>query len=88
LAGRTAEALPILQRSLEEKPNDIPIHRFLIHALVLLGRLEEARRLALRLLEARPDYTVDSNLRLRAALYSPAFMAEHRAALITAGLPE
>ena len=58
MAQRNAEALPLLQRAVQEAPKFVTTHRALIHALTRLGRLEEARAAAARLLEIRPDYRV------------------------------
>ena len=85
LAQRNAQALPLLQRAVQEAPNFLTTHRFLIYALIRLGRLDEARAAAARLLEIRPGYRVGS---ISTALYSPAFMEERRQSELAAGLPE
>jgi Flp pilus assembly protein TadD len=55
LAGEAAEALPYLQRAVQERPHDIHGHRHLILALTRLDRGTEARAAAERLLQIRPD---------------------------------
>jgi adenylate cyclase len=85
LTQQNAEALPLLQRAVEESPNFLPAHRMLIHALTRLGRLDEARAAAARLLEIRPDYRVGPAPTHR---FSPAFAEERRQAELAAGLAE
>ena len=85
LAGRSAQALPLLQRAVQETPTDLTAHRHLILALVRLGQLDEARAAAGRLLMIRPDFCVgDSATQLSNREYAE----ELRLALLTAGLPE
>ena len=70
MAQRNAEALPLLQRAVQEAPKFVATHRALIQALTRLGRLEEAREAAARLLEIRPDYRVSPASTIH---FSPAF---------------
>jgi adenylate cyclase len=85
MAQRNAEALPLLQRAVQEAPKFLATHRMLIHCLTRLGRLEEACAAAARLLEIRPDYRVGPVPTVR---FSLAFMEERRQAELAAGLPE
>ena len=85
MAQRNADALPFLQRAVQEAPKFLTTHRMLIHGLTRLGRLEEARAAAARLLEIRPDYRVGPVPTVR---FSLAFMEERRQAELAAGLPE
>ena len=87
LAGRADTALPFLRRAVRDLPNSREPHHMLIHALTRLGRLDEARTAAARYLALRPDYRVDSGFQITLA-YTPEFRAEHRQALLDAGLPE
>jgi adenylate cyclase len=59
----------------------------LIHALVLLGRLNEAREFAGKLLQAQPNYTI-STYRLGNHLDSADWVDRFCDALRTAGIPE
>lgn len=85
MAQRNAEALPFLQRAVQEAPKFLTTHRILIHCLTRLGRVEDARAAAARLLEIRPDYRVGPAPTHR---FSLAFMEERRQAELAAGLPE
>jgi adenylate cyclase len=85
LAGRSAQALPPLQRAVQETPTDLTAHRHLILALVRLGQLDEARAAAARLLMIRPDFCVGHSA---TQLSNREYAAELRLALLTAGLPE
>jgi adenylate cyclase len=85
MAQQNAQALPLLQRAVQEAPKFLVTHRSLIHALTRLGRLDEARAAAARLLETRPDYRVGP---VSTVLYSLAFMEGRRQAELAAGLPE
>jgi hypothetical protein len=71
-----------------EVPTSQEAHRMLIVALVRFGQLDEAHATAARFVEMRPDYRVNTTGRVASHLYSPEFQAEHRQALLTAGLPE
>jgi adenylate cyclase len=59
----------------------------LVQALVLLGRLGEARQFAGRLLQVRPDYTIAA-YRLGNRLYPPDCVERACDALRAAGIPE
>jgi hypothetical protein len=60
-------------------------HRSLILALTRLGRRDEARAAAARLLEIRPDYRLGPASTVH---FSPAFVEKRRQALLAAGIPE
>jgi adenylate cyclase len=81
---RNAEALPLLQRAVQEAPKFAGAHRPLIFALVRLGRLEEARAAAARLMEIRPDYRAAP---VSAARFSRAFQEDRLQAELAAGIP-
>ncbi len=85
MAARNAEALPFLQRAVQEAPRFLSTHRMLIHCLTRLNRPEEARAAATRLLAIRPDYRVGPAPTYR---FTPAFWEERRQAELAAGLSE
>ena len=87
IAGRTERALPILLRAVKENQNYASGYRFLTLAFTRLGRHEEARAAARRLLEIEPAYRVSRSSRIR-PWSEPAFIAEFEAAQLQAGLPE
>jgi adenylate cyclase len=84
-AGRNAEAETAAQQSVQGHPRSVPEHRFLILALVRLGRIDEARAAAARLLEINPSARI-SNMRIPSR--NRAFVEEFRDALRAAGMPE
>jgi TolB-like protein/Tfp pilus assembly protein PilF len=86
-AKRFEQALPYAKKAVEEMPNNAPAHRTVIYAQVGLGRLEEARAAAARLLAIRPNW------RAASSGWPPRpVVTEYRQAviqaLITAGIPE
>ncbi|MEO9189832.1 MAG: tetratricopeptide repeat protein [Acetobacteraceae bacterium] len=85
MAGENDEALELLRRAIREGPSWGPTLRALILTLVRLGRIEEARATARRLLEVDPGYRIGTRL-----LVSPqgAFRDEFVDALRLAGLPD
>jgi adenylate cyclase len=86
-AKRFEKALPYAQRAVEEIPNNAPAYRTVIYALVSLGRMEEARAAAARLLMVRPNWRAASSgwpPANRATEYRKAVIQ----ALITVGIPE
>ena len=87
VGGRPDEALPWVQKALQEKPTYGAALRGLIIALVELGRLEEARVVGQRLLAQDPKQTVTLAHRQH-ALRDPQFRERLFAALRTAGIPE
>jgi adenylate cyclase len=86
-AGQTERALPILLRAVKENQNCASGFRFLILVLTRLGRHDEARAAASRLLEIEPNYRISRGSRIRPWI-EPAFVAEFEAAQLQAGLPE
>jgi adenylate cyclase len=84
MLGHDAEALPLFQRAAHEAPNLHWTHRYLIHALVRLGRHVEARAAVARLLEIDPGHRVGA----LSKSFNPKFNAERHQALLAAGLPE
>jgi adenylate cyclase len=86
LAGRSAQALPFLQRAVQEVPNYVGAHRSLVFALVREGRCDEAHAAAGHLLKRWPDYRIGPNLASWSS--NREYAAEFRAALVAAGIPE
>jgi len=84
MTGRNEEAVRLLQRATQEMPNVKWIQRHLIHALTRLGRQDEARATAARLLALEPEHRVGPP----PASFNPAFNEERRQALLAAGIPE
>lgn len=58
ISGRYDEALAAAQRTVKESPNFASGHRLMLVALGYLGRLEEAKLAARRMLELTPGITV------------------------------
>jgi adenylate cyclase len=58
LAGRYQQALEMAQLVLSESPNFAGGHRLLVATLGFLGRMDEARVAAKRMLELIPAFTV------------------------------
>ena len=85
LMGDTALALPLLQRAVHEWPTYVVGHRTLILALIRLGRFDNAREAATRLLEIIPNYRVETGI---SSFYNREYVTEQRHALVSAGLPK
>jgi len=85
MAGRTEEGIPLLQRAVGEKPNWAGGYRVIILAMVRLGRLDEAKEAANRLLDIDPSFRL-ANLNI--PYRSEAFAEELKSALRTAGIPD
>ena len=58
VSGRYDEALAAAQRAVQESPNFASGHRLMLIALGYLGRIEEAKLAAQRMLELAPEITV------------------------------
>ena len=56
--GYPKEALRWIRRALPSSPSYIPNYRVLVAANAMLGKLDEARAAAARLIELKPDFTV------------------------------
>jgi tetratricopeptide (TPR) repeat protein len=85
LMGRDDRALPALKRAVDESPNHLAAHLYLIFAFTRLGRIDEARTAAARLLELRPEYRFEVR---NTKSGNETFRAELREAVVTAGIPE
>jgi adenylate cyclase len=84
---RFEEALSWGEHALREMPNYGSSHRVVIGALVGLGRLDEARAAAKRLLEAFPTYTITLQREIN-PWRDQAFGERYLEALHVAGIPE
>ncbi|MFO1073706.1 MAG: adenylate/guanylate cyclase domain-containing protein [Geminicoccaceae bacterium] len=84
---RHEEALGWGEQALREMPNYGSSYRVVIGALVGLGRQEEARAAARRLMAAFPTYSVALQVRIN-PWRDQAFAARYVAALRAAGVPE
>jgi len=85
LAGRLQEALDYTERALHASPDWRPTLRFRIAALMGVGRIDEARALAQRLLAVDPEFRLST----RPVSFGHGAMREvYRNALRDAGLPE
>jgi adenylate cyclase len=87
LEGRSEEALPFIARAVQEAPNYVSAHRTLILALTRLGRLDDARAAAARLLELRPGYRLGP-VSEYTVLSNREYVADLWRALAAAGIPE
>lgn len=85
--GDNQQAARWLGRTLRERPGFSAACRVLIGALVPMGRLSEARRVAQRMLRAEPDFSLADFERRRAAIVDPALRHRLHAAMQSAGLP-
>jgi adenylate cyclase len=84
---RHEEALAWGENALREMPNYGSSHRVVIGALVGLGRLDEARLAASRLMEAFPTFTLTLQKRIN-PWRDQAFAERYVEALRVAGVPE
>ena len=84
---RHEEALAWGETALREMPNYGSSHRVVIGALVGLGRLDEARSAASRLMEAFPTFTLTLQKRIN-PWRDQAFAGRYVEALRVAGVPE
>jgi adenylate cyclase len=87
IAGKYEDALSAGLKSLLENPRWTPSHRLVVVCLVQLGRLDEARVAANRIMELRPETTI-SAIRLQIAYKDQAFKERYISALRVAGIPE
>jgi adenylate cyclase len=87
LAGRFEEALPFAQKCLVEAPKWLSGHIQLIICLVHLGRTEEAKSTAQRLLQIAPQFTI-SSMRNRLPIRDPERIDRTCVDLRAAGIPE
>jgi adenylate cyclase len=84
---RYGEALEWGEKALREMPNYGSSHRVVINALVHLGRLEEAKAAAARLMEAFPSYTLSLQRQIN-PWRDKVFGERYIEAMRIAGVPE
>jgi adenylate cyclase len=85
IAGRDMEAVPLLQQAIREMPSLASTYRHLVIALTRLGRIDEARAAASRVLEIDPGFRISTHIRpYRGEEFSDAYVK----ALRLVGLPE
>jgi adenylate cyclase len=83
--NRNEEAAAISYQTVGEMPNFMPGHRNLVHALVRLGRIDEARAAGVRLLAINPQFRT---ARMTRPFRDQAFIEDYLAAMRSVGLPE
>ena len=86
--GKFDDALSAGLRALREAPDNHSSHRLVIVCLVGLGRLDEARVVARRLLALSPGLTVTKCRALTAVGSDAAYTDSYMAALSLAGIPD
>jgi adenylate cyclase len=86
VAGRYDEALGAVERAIQTSPTFIFSHVVRVSALGHLGRINEARQAALRLLELSPEFTV-SRYRSLSPVKDPKFRKRNAAIFRAAGVP-
>ena len=87
-AKRFDKALPYAQRAVEEVPRFAGAHRAVIYALVSLGRMEEARAAAARLLAVQPRWRASMGWPPRKDSLELKYKNAVMQALIAVGIPE
>ncbi len=85
MVGRYDDAATVLHRATKEHPTVKWIHRHLIHALVRVGRLDDARSAAASLLRYDPGHRIGP---LPTTNYTKALNEDRHRALRAAGIPE
>ena len=86
--GKLEDALSAGLRALREAPDNHSSHRLVIVCLVGLGRLDEARAVAQRLLALSPGLTVTKWRALTAVGSDATYTDSYMAALALAGIPD
>ena len=86
ISGRHDEALAAAQRAVQESPNFASGHRLMVMALGRLGRIEEAKLAARRVLELAPDFTV-SRYQSMSPFKDPEFRKRSAEIFRAAGIP-
>jgi TolB-like protein len=87
VAGRYEEAIQTSSEAASRQPNSMYPHIFLAAAYSAVGRFEEARTEAEKLLEINPKFTVSAWMKSR-LLKDPADTERYASLLLKAGLPE
>lgn len=87
IAGRYEEGLAAARRAVQESPNYVSAYRVMLGSLVLLGRLDEAKAVAVRVLELSPGATI-SRYRSVSPFKDKAFRNRIADCMRAAGIPE
>ncbi len=87
ICGQYEKALLVAQRAVQVSPNFFGGHRMTVAALGFLGRIEEAKPVARRLLELAPEFTV-SGYQSVSPYKDPAFRRRLAAIFRAAGIPK
>ena len=87
ICGRFDQALELVQRAIQESPKFVGGHRLLVTVLGHLGRRDEARLAALRLLQLAPKLTV-SKMQSVSPFKDPEFRKRITEIFLTAGVPK
>jgi adenylate cyclase len=83
--NRNEEAVTVSHQTVGEMRNFMPGHRNLIHALVRLGRMDEARAAGAGLLAVNPSFRIAHVAR---PFRDRTFIEDYLAAMRSVGLPE
>ena len=87
ISGRYDEALAAAQRAVQESPNFASGHRLMLVALGRLGRIEEAKLAARRMLELTPGITVSRSNSV-SPFKDPEFRKRSAEIYLAAGVPK
>ena len=87
VSGRYDQALAAAQRAVQESPNFASGHRVMLIALGYLGRVEEAKLAARRMLELAPEFTV-SRVQSVSPFKDPEFRKRSAKIYRAAGVPK
>ena len=85
-AKQYAEALAIAQRVVRESPKYAMAQRAMVLIMAALGRMDEAKTAAQRLMQLTPDFTV-SRYRMAIPIKDAAYRKQCAAWLRSAGVP-
>jgi adenylate cyclase len=86
--GQEAEAARWLKMSLRDSPGFTSAHRILSAALVALGQVDEARRIAGQMLVCEPNFRLSTYKEERAPFVDPDLRDQLFARMRAAGMPE
>jgi adenylate cyclase len=88
VCGSNAEAAHWLRLSLRDSPGFTSAHRILMASLVVLGEVDEARKIAKSMMSCEPEFTLSAYARERAPFVDPVFREQLLARMKIAGVPE
>ena len=87
VSGRYEQALAAGQRTVQESPNFASGHRLMVIALGCLGRIDEAKLAARRMLELAPEFTV-SRVQSVSPFKDPEYLKRSAKIFRAAGVPK